>query len=92
MILDFQTYFGIDTSTIGDPVRRRAVETMIKTYGQTPKQLFQGLHPCRIDMDLSPLQDGGSGLVAQLIQRGATARGLIGTEDDKVWVSRNQVL
>ena len=26
-------------------MRRRAVKTMIKTYGQTPKQLFKTSHP-----------------------------------------------
>uniref|UniRef100_A0A1I8FC66 BEACH domain-containing protein n=1 Tax=Macrostomum lignano TaxID=282301 RepID=A0A1I8FC66_9PLAT len=39
------TYFGaIDLDQIDDPVRRRAIETMIKTYGQTPKQLFRSPH------------------------------------------------
>ena len=42
---DLQTYFGVDVDSIEDPVRRRAVKTMIKTYGQTPKQLFKGPHP-----------------------------------------------
>ncbi|KAI8477728.1 hypothetical protein Bbelb_445390, partial [Branchiostoma belcheri] len=41
------TYFGIDTSTIEDKVQRRATETMIKTYGQTPRQLFKSPHPPR---------------------------------------------
>ena len=87
ILFSLQTYFGIDTSTIEEPVRRRAVETMIKTYGQTPKQLFQGLHPCRMDNELSLLQDGGGSLVAQLIQRGASGRAVMGPETDKVWVS-----
>uniref|UniRef100_A0A672REL5 Lysosomal trafficking regulator n=1 Tax=Sinocyclocheilus grahami TaxID=75366 RepID=A0A672REL5_SINGR len=38
------TYFGMDVSAVEDPVQRRALETMIKTYGQTPRQLFNGLH------------------------------------------------
>lgn len=39
-----QTYFGMDVSAVEDPVQRRALETMIKTYGQTPRQLFQAAH------------------------------------------------
>lgn len=30
---------------ISDPVQRKAIETMIKTWGQTPKQLFNSYHP-----------------------------------------------
>ncbi|XP_048453045.1 lysosomal-trafficking regulator [Rhincodon typus] len=41
------TYFGMDVSAVEDPVQRRALETMIKTYGQTPRQLFTTTHPCR---------------------------------------------
>ncbi|XP_064599745.1 lysosomal-trafficking regulator-like [Liolophura sinensis] len=39
------TYFGVDVEGIKDPVRRYAMKTMIKTYGQTPKQLFMSPHP-----------------------------------------------
>ncbi|XP_067392088.1 lysosomal-trafficking regulator isoform X2 [Emydura macquarii macquarii] len=38
------TYFGMDVSAVEDPVQRRALETMIKTYGQTPRQLFHTAH------------------------------------------------
>ena len=38
-----QTYFGMDVSSVNDPVKRQALLTMIRTYGQTPKQLF--VHP-----------------------------------------------
>ncbi|XP_073416193.1 lysosomal-trafficking regulator isoform X2 [Dendrobates tinctorius] len=38
------TYFGMDVSAVEDPVQRRALETMIKTYGQTPRQLFHSSH------------------------------------------------
>nr|KAF6279925.1 lysosomal trafficking regulator [Myotis myotis] len=41
------TYFGMDVSAVEDPVQRRALETMIKTYGQTPRQLFQAAHVSR---------------------------------------------
>ncbi|XP_063162622.1 lysosomal-trafficking regulator isoform X2 [Candoia aspera] len=41
------TYFGMDVSAVEDPVQRRALETMIKTYGQTPRQLFHNAHVSR---------------------------------------------
>ncbi|XP_064408757.1 lysosomal-trafficking regulator [Latimeria chalumnae] len=41
------TYFGMDVSAVEDPVQRRALETMIKTYGQTPRQLFNTAHLSR---------------------------------------------
>ncbi|KAM8954167.1 lysosomal-trafficking regulator isoform 2-T2 [Pelodytes ibericus] len=41
------TYFGMDVSAVEDPVQRRALETMIKTYGQTPRQLFHSAHISR---------------------------------------------
>ncbi|NP_445970.2 lysosomal-trafficking regulator [Rattus norvegicus] len=41
------TYFGMDVSAVEDPVQRRALETMIKTYGQTPRQLFHTAHASR---------------------------------------------
>lgn len=37
----------MDVSAVEDPVQRRALETMIKTYGQTPRQLFNGSHVSR---------------------------------------------
>lgn len=37
----------MDVSAVEDPVQRRALETMIKTYGQTPRQLFSGSHVSR---------------------------------------------
>ncbi|XP_038073792.1 lysosomal-trafficking regulator-like isoform X2 [Patiria miniata] len=64
------TYFGIDTTTIKDPVRQRAVETMIKTYGQTPKQLFVNYHPSRLEHDIYPdsFGVGSVGILAGLAQ------------------------
>lgn len=38
-------YFGYPVEQISDTVHRRAIETMIKTWGQTPKQLFISTHP-----------------------------------------------
>ena len=41
------TYFGMDPATVKDPLKRQALETMVKTYGQTPKMLFTQPHPAR---------------------------------------------
>ena len=38
-------YFGYPVEQISDPVHRKAIETMIKTWGQTPKQIFTSNHP-----------------------------------------------
>ena len=38
------TYYGFDLNNIEDPVQREARATMIKMYGQTPKQLFTSPH------------------------------------------------
>ena len=38
-------YFGYPVEQISDIVHRKAIETMIKTWGQTPKQLFTSPHP-----------------------------------------------
>ncbi|KAK3604703.1 hypothetical protein CHS0354_008265 [Potamilus streckersoni] len=42
------TYFGIDVNNFEDQLTRRAIRTMVKTYGQTPKQLFRVPHPTRL--------------------------------------------
>merc|ERR1712226_524706 len=39
------TYYGFDIYNIEDKVQREARATMIKMYGQTPKQLFTSPHP-----------------------------------------------
>ncbi|XP_074593895.1 lysosomal-trafficking regulator-like isoform X3 [Brevipalpus obovatus] len=39
------TYYGVDVSKIEDSVKRKALQTMIKTFGQMPKQLFSNAHP-----------------------------------------------
>ncbi|KAM7385834.1 hypothetical protein PAMP_001889 [Pampus punctatissimus] len=65
------TYFGMDVSAVEDPVQRRALETMIKTYGQTPRQLFSTSHICRAGPKL--LMEGelpaAMGLLVQLAFR-----------------------
>jgi len=40
-----QTYCGFDGEKIRDPLERKAWKTMVKTYGQTPRQLFRSAHP-----------------------------------------------
>ncbi|XP_051503760.1 lysosomal-trafficking regulator isoform X2 [Myxocyprinus asiaticus] len=65
------TYFGMDVSAVEDPVQRRALETMIKTYGQTPRQLFNASHISRAGPKL--LSEGelpaAMGLLVQLAFR-----------------------
>ncbi|XP_013105656.2 lysosomal-trafficking regulator [Stomoxys calcitrans] len=39
------TYAAFLESDIEDPIEREAVQTMIKTYGQMPRQLFKTPHP-----------------------------------------------
>nr|CAB3263579.1 lysosomal-trafficking regulator-like [Phallusia mammillata] len=56
------TYFGMDISSVEEPVKRRALETMVKTYGQTPKQLFTSPHPaCLSDFDVGRHGDNSAG-------------------------------
>eukprot|EP00794_Sanderia_malayensis_P020579 gene20579-22605_t len=52
------TYFGVDVNAAKDPVKRRALQTMIETYGQTPRKLFNGPHVQRFSkVAMSPLTD-----------------------------------
>uniref|UniRef100_A0A1B6DVR8 Lysosomal-trafficking regulator n=1 Tax=Clastoptera arizonana TaxID=38151 RepID=A0A1B6DVR8_9HEMI len=39
------TYYGFDVESISDPMKREAWETMVRTFGQTPRQLFRAAHP-----------------------------------------------
>lgn len=39
------TYYGFDVDSIPDSLEKAAWETMVKTYGQTPRQLFRTPHP-----------------------------------------------
>lgn len=39
------TYANFNATDIDDPVEKLALETMVKTYGQMPRQLFDGPHP-----------------------------------------------
>ncbi len=52
------TYYGTDTSKIEDPLKRIAIQTMIKTFGQMPRQLFAVPHPLlSADVQLPPEKD-----------------------------------
>ncbi|KAK9307869.1 hypothetical protein QLX08_001934 [Tetragonisca angustula] len=42
------TYYGFNVEQITDPLERQAWETMVRTYGQTPAQLFKAAHPLPI--------------------------------------------
>ncbi|KAI1302326.1 Lysosomal-trafficking regulator [Halotydeus destructor] len=50
------TYFGVEVDNIEDPLRRKALETMIKTFGQMPRQLFTRPH---ISTSSKPEYSGG---------------------------------
>lgn len=50
----YQTYFGMDIDSVKDPLRRHALKTMVRTYGQTPKQLFRNAHPQRSSLQDTP--------------------------------------
>uniref|UniRef100_A0A4W6CHW9 Lysosomal trafficking regulator n=1 Tax=Lates calcarifer TaxID=8187 RepID=A0A4W6CHW9_LATCA len=65
------TYFGMDVSAVEDPVQRRALETMIKTYGQTPRQLFNASHISRAGPKLTMEGElpAAMGLLVQLAFR-----------------------
>eukprot|EP00795_Rhopilema_esculentum_P002843 gene2843-1077_t len=52
------TYFGVDVNAARDAVKRRALQTMIETYGQTPRKLFSGPHVQRFSKGaISPLNE-----------------------------------
>ena len=44
LLLNIKTYFGVDVNAVKDTIHRRALQTMIETYGQTPLQLFSVPH------------------------------------------------
>lgn len=59
------TYYGVDVNAITDPVRQKALKTMIETYGQTPQQLFTYRHSARQQRKPQPIPPGeGSSLVS----------------------------
>ncbi|XP_017059693.1 lysosomal-trafficking regulator [Drosophila ficusphila] len=47
------TYAVFLESEISDPIEREAVKTMVKTYGQMPRQLFKSPHPATKALDYS---------------------------------------
>lgn len=42
------TYYGLEVGKIEDSLKRNALITMIRTFGQMPKQLFKHPHPQRL--------------------------------------------
>lgn len=47
----YLTYEGsVDVEKVTDTIERKALEIQIQEFGQTPKQLFCGPHPCRSDL------------------------------------------
>jgi len=53
----WQSYFGVEVESIVDSVKRSAVRTMIRTTGQTPKQLFRAPHASASLTDRASLSD-----------------------------------
>jgi hypothetical protein len=49
-----QSYFGVEVENVADTVKRNAILTMIRTTGQTPKQLFTTPHPVPAPRTVSP--------------------------------------
>jgi len=47
----------VEVESISDSVKRNAVRTMIRTTGQTPKQLFRAAHPSPSVTDRRSLSD-----------------------------------
>ncbi|OWF37617.1 Lysosomal-trafficking regulator [Mizuhopecten yessoensis] len=62
------TYFGMDIDSVKEHLKRQALRTMVKTYGQMPKQLFKLPHP----------QQGQAqpGILKQLIGQTGPSHGL----------------
>lgn len=60
------TYFGVDVNAITDKIHRRALQTMIETYGQTPFQLFTSPHPKRFTKQQSFIPHTMEGLMLNL--------------------------
>lgn len=55
----------MDVNAITDPVRQKALKTMIETYGQTPQQLFTYRHSARQQRKPQPIPPAeGSSLVS----------------------------
>ncbi|XP_052767805.1 lysosomal-trafficking regulator-like isoform X2 [Mya arenaria] len=61
------TYFGLDVSSVKNTLDRKAIQTMVRTYGQTPKQLFKLPHP-RPKVDLNRLQRQKEGFKMKTVQ------------------------
>lgn len=53
VLIHFQTYFGLDVSSVKNAVDRKAIQTMVRTYGQTPRQLFRHTPHPHQELDLS---------------------------------------
>lgn len=48
-VFHYLSYEGsVDLESIRDPLEKKAIESQIKSFGQTPKQLFKYPHPKRI--------------------------------------------
>ncbi|CAB0033952.1 unnamed protein product [Trichogramma brassicae] len=87
------TYYGFNVEQIADPLERQAWETMIKTYGQTPAQLFRASHPLPITSlgsanpsNIPPVIEGVEGI------RWGTYVGAPGNDPVMCWKHKHRVL
>lgn len=68
------TYYGFDVESIKDPLERVAWETMVRTYGQTPRQLFRAPHPMVIQSLAA--KEGTKGTSGVVLPLGGTVQNL----------------
>ncbi|XP_058802324.1 lysosomal-trafficking regulator isoform X2 [Phymastichus coffea] len=87
------TYYGFNVDQIADPLERQAWETMVKTYGQTPAQLFRAAHPlpiqnlgATIPTNIPPVIEGVEGI------RWGNYVGAPGNEPTVCWKHKHRVL
>ncbi|KAI5717188.1 hypothetical protein M8J77_001555 [Diaphorina citri] len=73
------TYYGFDIAAIPDPLERTAWETMIRTYGQTPRQLFKSAHPMNVKK-LTPAQESRVEVIPNI--RGLVWGSYVGSPDE----------
>uniref|UniRef100_A0A8D8QMF4 Lysosomal-trafficking regulator n=1 Tax=Cacopsylla melanoneura TaxID=428564 RepID=A0A8D8QMF4_9HEMI len=73
------TYYGFDIAAIPDPMERIAWETMLRTYGQTPRQLFKSTHPMNVKK-LTPAHESRIEVIPNI--RGLVWGSYVGSPDE----------
>ncbi|XP_047002591.1 lysosomal-trafficking regulator [Schistocerca americana] len=89
------TYYGFDAESIRDPLERAAWETMVRTYGQTPRQLFRSPHQMAAQTLTSKRLSTTSRLPMDGLVRGLQWGHYVGSpaepEPSEVWQRRHRV-